>query len=117
MSYQKLIEQSVNLAFNSVKDLAETGLISQKNSTTFDFGTNETTTTSVITKKIKVIVTSIKRKTIDGFVTTKAVLLKAVDVDDITLYDNILLKDGKWNFGSVLENNGFVITVAIFKET
>jgi hypothetical protein len=117
MGYHNTIEQSVNAAFDLVQDLAEIGTLNQKRTTAFDFNTATAIKTSTESKKIKVIVNNVKKKTAEGFVTVKAVLIKARDVADITLYDSIVLKDGLWNFGSVLENNGFVITVAIFKES
>ncbi len=114
MSYEQLVQQSVNLAFESVKDLAKTATIRQKPVTDFNFGTGQTVSSPVVSKSIKVIVTSLKKKTPEGLSITKVVLIKKTDVSDITLYDSIVLTDGTWSFGSVLEDNGFIVTVSIF---
>jgi len=120
MSYASLVTKNVNFAFKAIKDLATDVTLTKKAVTGFDFGTGANTadpdvvlvTTAVITASEKGgSSTPSSRNT-----QRKSAMLKREDVGDVTFYDTITIAAEVWTLGKVIGDNGFVVTVEIFKE-
>lgn len=116
MSYKALIDSNLNLAFNTIKDLAITVTFIKKTGTTFDFaaGTTVHTTTTNITTKAVVVEEKKTSKTSNT--KTRQMMFKSKPLGDISLYDSVLIGADTWKLGDVISNSGYIILTNIYKE-
>jgi hypothetical protein len=115
MSYTKLIDNSLKLAFTALKDLAIDGTFTRTNTTSFNFQTNtaSSTTTSVTSK---IVITDITKRSENKNSKMKQLLVKSKDIGDIKAYDSVLISGESWRIGPVINDSGFIYSLEIYKE-
>jgi len=116
MGYNTLIDKNLNLAFKLLKDQVVSGVLKKKSGTTFNFGTAELAHSSVQDKSVSVIVIDSEKKGKERAVNVKHVLLKKVDVENVSFYDSLTLPDGDWLLGKAVKNTGRILMFEINKE-
>jgi hypothetical protein len=100
MSYQNLINSSVDVAFSSAGDLAFEAVLANSSAEKYNFPvvdgfgnltSGATTTSSIIETKVKVILEETKLETNkEGVtVTQKYLLAKSIDIADPSVYDTL----------------------------
>lgn len=116
MGYNTLIDKNLNLAFKLLKDQVVVGSLKKKSGTTFNFGTAETVHASEQDKPVNVIVLESEKKGKEHAVTTRHVLLKKIDIVDVSTYDILTLPDGDWLLGKVIKNTGRILMFEVNRE-
>lgn len=115
MSYNKLIDNSLKLAFTALKDLAIEGTFIRTNSNSFNFTTSTVSaSTSSITSKV--VITDISKRSENKNSKVKQLLVKSKDIGDIKAYDAVTISGETWNLGPVMNDSGFIYSVEIYKE-
>jgi hypothetical protein len=116
MSYAALIDSKLNLAFNTIKDLAVPVTFIKKTGTSFDFGTGatvHTTTTNIVTKAV---IVDEKKTSKSTNTKTRQMMFKSKPLGDISLYDSVLIGADTWKLGDVISNSGYIILTNIYKD-
>lgn len=116
MGYRTLIDKSLTLAFNLLKDLAVNITLIRKTNTTFDFSTADVTKGTVANTIIKAVILDGTKTSPEHNANRKQIIFKSKGIDDITMYDSILLENETWKFGPIISNSGYIISAEIFKE-
>ncbi len=114
MGYKSLIQNNINNAFNSVKDLATIVTLTKKSDVTFDFSTNApTSTASTITAKL---ISTLRKKNSEKDSSVKRyVIFRTSEVGDLSVYDSFVEDGVTWKFGPIISNNGFTVTAEVFE--
>jgi len=122
VSYVNLINKNVNFAFNAVKDLATTVVLTKKNVTGYDFGTksNIENADTVISTKV-VVINATKgnredRKASERNTQKQAIMLKKEDVGDVSFYETVTIDSAIFQLGRTIKDDGFIVTVEAYKE-
>jgi hypothetical protein len=122
MSYVNLINKNVDLAFQAIKDLAIEVTLTKKNVTGFDFGSGSNTEDAdTVLVTTAVVVSAVKgnpdnREATNRNKQQKNVMLKKQDVGDVTFYDTLLIAGQLWQLGQIITDDGFIVTVEVFRE-
>jgi len=110
MSLRTTIENAVDKAFAAVGDLVQTGTLSSKKVTGYDFTGGGAVSTSSTTK-VEIIVTSTKRPLSESF-ETFGMLKSGLDV---SIYDTLTINNKTYNIESYADDD-FVITLVLVRE-
>lgn len=110
MSLNSKVTAAVKKAFTSLGDLVDTGTLSSKAVSGYNFSTGSTIST-LSSKTIDVIIQSTKNKTGDGFIVS-ALIKSGIDISS---YDTLTVKGDTYNIVD-FDDNGFVIEAIIIKE-
>jgi len=116
MGYRASIQQKVRAAFNQVGDLASNAILTQKDSSSFDFATQTTVKVTQPSKAIKVILINEGRDKSDSNTITAEVMILSENVSDLTYYDTIVINGITWTIGTPSFNDGFITTVKVKRE-
>ena len=104
------IKAAVNKAFLAADDLVESGTLSSKKVTNYDFSQRSTISSSS-TQTVDVIIESAKKPNGEGFIIT-ALMKSGVD---LTVYDTLTVGTDKYAITDYTDNK-FVITAILSKE-
>ena len=115
MSYAQLVENSVRLAFNQLKDLAVDAVLARRVSGTFDFTTMSSAeiTAPVV---IKVILTDSQKVAKLRNTRRQIFMCKTSDVGDLNQFETLTINGVVWKIASVDKNDGYVSVATIVKE-
>jgi len=116
VSYAALIDRQVVSAFNKVKDLAVDATFTKALSATFDFNAGTLSKTSDTPVTIKLIELDQKKPQKNSNTITKTVMVKAIDVGSLSLYDTLSYSGNTWRIGDALKETGRVWIFNIFRE-
>jgi len=118
MSYQKLIQNNVNLAFDLIGDIGENITFTNKTVTDYNFST-QTVSSSVDTSiTVKAVVES-QYRTNDDTPRLECNLLidsKNIDSKNIDNYDNIVFRNKTWKILK-FEDNNYIINLTVGRES
>lgn len=112
MSYSKLIDSKLNLAFNKLKDLAVEATFTKKHNVDFDFSTGQVTGTPELPIVTKVVVTSEKVINATEYV---EILVKSKELGALTTYDAISLNASNWQLNKAIKGSGFIYVLELVK--
>jgi|SRR5210317_1519024 len=115
MSYKNLIGRNVVKAFNLVGDLADDVIITNENSTDFDFSEGEVTHSKQTKITTQMIITEVSTKASEMKDDKKMALLKTAEVGDINDWSSLLYQGISWKFGPLIHSDRFVTIVEIHK--
>lgn len=110
MSLNATVTAAVNKAFTALGDLVDSGTLSSKAVSGYDFGTGNTISTTS-SQAVDVIVQSTKNKTGEGFIVS-ALMKSGVD---LSVYDTLTVNSKTYNIID-FDDNGFIIEAIIVKE-
>lgn len=110
MSLTSKVTAAVNKAFTSLGDLIDTGTLSSKAVSGYNFSTGSTVSTAS-SKTVDVIIQSTKNKSGEGFIVS-ALIKSGID---ISVYDTLTIEDNVYNIID-FDDNGFIIEAIIVKE-
>ena len=110
MSLRARISKAVDDAFNAVGDLAQSGTLSQKNPSGYDFSTNSVSSTNS-SSTVEVVITETKRTSGEGYKTI-AIIKSGPDV---TVYDTLTVNGVSYNIVNHSDND-FAIEMEITRE-
>lgn len=116
MGYKALINSQLRRAFVLLKDLATDATMTKKANQEFDFASGEVSTDTAVQTVVKLVETTTAKLSKDGATLRKKVMLKSEDALDPTLYDSITINGVVWQIGPVLQTNGFIVMLELFKE-
>jgi hypothetical protein len=116
MSYKNLVDNSLKLAFNSVKDLAKEATLTKKTNPTFNFGTGESEFQSTQNVSTKIVVSQYLKNSKDRNSIKCEILLKANEVGDLNNYSTISFDSNTWNFADIQKNDGFILIANVYRE-
>jgi len=118
MSYVNLVNKSLTVAFNSVKDLATDITFTKKAVTGYDFSTKLNTANAPTALNIKGVVLDSKKGKLnsDRNSQLKEIMLKRQDIGDITFYDSVSIAGQDWRLGSTIADNGYIVMVEAYRE-
>jgi hypothetical protein len=116
MSYKKLIDTSLNRAYNNLKDLAIDAVLTLKEPSTFDFNNSDVKFSKPTTVKTKIVVVNTKTINKDRKVIVKELMLKSKEVGDLNAYSSIKFDSKAWNINTVLKNDGFIVMLEAYSE-
>lgn len=118
MDLKSLINANLDKAFLAVESLAVDVTLSKKVPKDFDFNSvaDSSSFQSIVLKAIKV--DTKKKSTADSGHNTKSMqlLIKTKDVEDVTVYDQLIMDKNTWKIGPVISDTGFVTYIEVFKE-
>jgi hypothetical protein len=116
MSYSNLINNSLNLAFRQLKDLAVMMEYTHKTMVDFNFGTSETSedisTFSAETVIIETKVGNKERSTI-----SMQLMANTKDIGNIENFDSVVYQNETWKIVDNVKTNGFISLFTVIKET
>jgi len=115
MSYTSLIDSSLSLAFNQLKDLAKDMLLVRKTDKSFDFSTIAMSKGKTANHDIKAVILDTK-KGANRNTKRRQILFKSRNIDDITVYDSVIYNDETWKFNPLIVDSGFTYLAEILKE-
>lgn len=116
MSYSSLINSNLNKAFNLVKDLAVDAVFTKKADKSFNFATRAVKSSSGETITSKVIVLDSKKPSKDRNTVTQQIMLKTIELGDLSLYDSVSINNISWKLGSFIKDDGFINIVELTRE-
>jgi hypothetical protein len=116
MSYTKLIDKQLTLAFNKVKDLAVNAIVLKRTNGEFNFATGLIASGATTQIHVKAIVVDQEKSSKDVNTEVRQVMFKTQEVTEITLLDKIVINDVTWAFSNMLKSNGYVTVAEISKE-
>jgi hypothetical protein len=116
MSYKNLIDSSLNLAFNQLKDLAEDFIYIKKTSSTFDFNTSLVTDTSV-TYSAKTVIVGKEKSRKDFGVVSMQLLAKTKEIGNISNFDSVIYNNETWTISDNIKDNGFISLFSVIRES
>jgi hypothetical protein len=109
LSFKKLIEDSIDLAFNLIGDLAETGALKSNTPPQFDFNTGVTTTPAVTETNVRIVELDAGSKSKQ--ITKKQVLIETTDLKYV---NELVIKGVTWQIGNIITQGRFVTLVEVF---
>jgi len=110
MSLNSKVTAAVKKAFTSLGDLVDTGTLSSKAVSGYNFGTGSTVSTSS-SQAVDVIIQSSKSRTGDAFIVS-AIIKSGVN---LSLYDTLTVNNDTYNIID-FDDNGFIIEAIVVKE-
>lgn len=113
MSYNSLIGNALNKAFNAAKDLAIEATFTKTTNSEFDFSTGEVNETTIPSITTKIIITKTS-KTPEA--NTMTIMFKTKEVGKFAMTDHVYINDDRWHFGNVITTNNHVSIVELFHE-
>lgn len=118
MGYKAIIDSNITLAFNLLRDLAEDVVLNKSSDNNFDFSTGEMAVDR--NKKdiaIKAVVIE-DNKSGNGTLNAikRQILFKTRGLGDINAYDKVIISGNEWNFGPMINNDGYTILAEIYRE-
>jgi hypothetical protein len=116
MAYKSLLDSSLSLAFNTLKDLAVDAVFSSKSGTSFDFATGAAENAVTETKIIKVVVIDTKKNSDSRSTKQRQIMFKTKDVPNSSLYDSITIDGTPWKLGTRIKDSGYVVVCDIYRE-
>jgi hypothetical protein len=118
MGYKALIKKQVKNAFNTAGDLAIDVTLLQKANTTFDFNSQEASTSAPVSKTVKAFLSFKGRdksetptNTIKGSLT-----FISEDVSDASIYATAKIDGDTWTLVKPYKDNGFTTRIEITRE-
>jgi hypothetical protein len=120
MSYQSLIKKNVALAFSKIQDLAVDITLIQTEASSFDFGNSAIVATTPTTKIVKGIVSDDQSNLLVGDISPstrkRQVMVQSVDLIDVTIYDSMLIAGVAWSIAPPHKDDGYVVTLNVYRE-
>ena len=110
MSLKARINAAVEKAFSAIGDLKQTGTLTVKNVSDYNFATQSTTSTTS-TLQVTLFIESKKSKSGSGF-TTSALIKGVVDLE---VYDTLVVDGVAYNIQDFTDN-GFITEAVLKKE-
>ena len=116
MSYKALVDSNVTLAFNLLKDLAVDATLSKSGTVTFDFDTASNVESTRAELPIKAVVVDDDKKSDKSNSIVRQLLFKTRGLGDLNAYDRINIDGHEWQFGPLINNDGYTILAEIYRE-
>lgn len=118
MSFKSIIKKQVRNSFKLLGDLATTVTLQERNSTSFDFATQTTNMSPLVSITTKGIFSNTtKQASQDENPTVTAKLVVAVDdISNPDMYDKVIVNGVTWNIIPPCVDNGFTYTLPLVKE-
>lgn len=115
MSYSKLIDKNIDLAFKSVKDLAIVITFTGKTSSAFNFNTGiaKNTFESI---DVKAIILDVSKPSENLNTQSQQIMFKTSDIPEPRLYDTILIQDIVWKITKYVKNDMSITVVEVSRE-
>ena len=116
MGYSSLVYKQLLNAFKLVGDLGKSCTISKQSGEHFDFATGQITGASLQPIVTTIIQLSKKMPTPDRATITATILIKAVDVGNLDLYDTFTYDGYVWNLISPIKGDGHAWILLVSRE-
>jgi hypothetical protein len=116
MGYATLIKQQARSAFAKIGTLATKAVLTQANSSTFDFATQTTTKSAPVSTNVTIVVSKMGRAKLSKNTLEATVIMLKEDIDDLTLYDTIAFNGNTWNIVKPTEDDGYIATLKLTRE-
>lgn len=116
MGYKSLVDKNVYRAFILLKDLATQAVFVKKSGASFDFSTANTKFSSSTEVSTLAVVTDLMKSSEGRNTKKKTLMVKTVEIGDITMYDAVKLGEERWNIGPLIRDSGYVTVIEISKE-
>ena len=116
MGFKKIINSSINLAFAKLKDLAPYATYSKTTDAAFDFNTAAVVEGVSTTKPVKTVVLGIQQSgdaATGSRVMTSRIMFRKSDIDNVGIYDTVVINSQTWKLGTVVQDTGYVIMVDV----
>jgi hypothetical protein len=113
MSYNSLIGNALNKAFNAAKDLAIEATFTKTTNSEFDFSTGEVNETTIPSITTKIIITKTSKTT---EAKTMTIMFKTKEVGPFSMTDHVYIDGDKWHFGNMITSNNHISVVELFHE-
>lgn len=117
MAYDAFLKRQVRLAFKQAKDLAKPVSLQQKNVTSFDFATQTTVATTLVTTESKCIVNKEwTDKDSESSSIFMEIVVSAEDISNPDIYDKAVIEGITWDIIPPYVNDGYTITLRLSRE-
>lgn len=114
MSYYRLLDRQLAVAFNQLKSLAEEAQFIRKESTGFDFNTVAPVSNTEAPKTLKVVILSEKKK---GSTVKCEILFRSSALGDTpTAFSKVQIGETSWTVGPVVAERQYVTLLEIYRE-
>ena len=117
MGYKAMVRAGVDAAFRLVGDLASDVTLVKKEVGSFDFASGAVKKAPQERVQARAVFMLGRKSTAEHNAKGFEIMLKKSDVEDVTVYDSVILDGQTWRFGPVVSDDGFVVTAEVFRET
>jgi hypothetical protein len=105
----------LTMSFKKLGDLVVDATLINKVSSEFDFNNNEAVTISK-TLPIKLIPISKIKSSSKSNLLTQQVMIKSDLILDMSAFDKLTISNVEWTLGTLINSNGYIVTVDISRE-
>jgi len=118
MGYHKLIQDNVKNAFNTIGDIAEDIVFTNKNVTSYNFTTQSVVSSTDTSITVKAVIESQYRTNDDKPRLECKIMIDSANLDSkiIDNYDSVVLRGKTWKINS-FEDNNYVINLIVGRES
>ena len=118
MSYQKLIQSNVKMAFNTIGDIAEDITFTNNKVDGYNFATQAISENTDASITIKAVIESQYRTNDDTPRLECKIIIDSANLDskNIDNYDIVVLRGKTWKINS-FEDNNYIITLTVGRES
>ena len=118
MGYHKLIQDNVKMAFDTIGDIAEDIVFTNKNVTSYNFTTQSVVGSTDTSITVKAVIESQYRTNDDKPRLECKIMIDSANLDSkiIDNYDSIVLRGKTWKINS-FEDNNYVINLIVGRES
>ena len=115
MGYKALINKNLTFAFNQIQDLAEDVILKKSSNNDFSFESG-TVSQKIVDKSIKAVIVKSNKMSSSHNSAVRQLMLKAEGVGDLNAYDTVSFEGKDWRFGPVINSDGYIIFVEVYRE-
>ena len=112
MALRDLVNRNVNLAFNTIGDLAIDVMLMDKSVSDYDFEFNETIDGSTRTATVKAVVINRSKLPESPGLEHIELIMKSADIPDPSVYDSVIMDNIEYSV-STFEDNDYTITMTV----
>ena len=116
MGYRELARSKARMAFRLIGNLAKQVTLVQSDSSTFDFSSETAVTSAARTSSVKAVFTEKKREKGGGSTINGELLMLSEDLDDLTVYDKVIIDGATWNIVPPYIDDEYTVVVNVSRE-
>ena len=115
MGYKALIDSNLRMAFNQIQDLAEDVILRKSSDNEFDFSTGAMSNNTQDLPIRAVVVKSNKMSHSHNSL-KQQLMFASKGLGDLNAYDIVVINAEEWRFGPVINSDGYITYVEVYKE-
>lgn len=116
MAYKGLMDSSLRLAFNQMKDLAELATFNKVSAKSFDFTSGDASVVTAAAVATKVVVIEASNPSQKSKTTTLTVMVKSKEIGEVKSLEKVSLRGAIWSVVKEIKTDGFIYVLELARE-